>query len=449
MTALRRWLPTVATLSCYLGGIWLRWMYILHKHDPRDFVYSDMKMYMRLAQNLANPDHIPTALDVTHPPAMSMTLAWFLENYPDLQELVYLQLGVSILVPLSVGLLGLAAFGRKTALWAIAVSSLYFPFIDYGGYFLAEIYMMLLIPLCMALYLWAATAKRLAVRIAFAVAAGGVLFVAFSFKMVAIPGLVGFAIVHLLFYKGPRFRVKAAAFAIMLLTALPGAMQLQKRCTEVTGFFCVGSNKSGADFLMGHYGRVRSIRWKPKKGGSRRFGSPAAVQHGYSWRRTVDFSITDREQNMAAAWGWIRENRFKALVLSTEHVTDAFGVNLPWPSWATDWWAVSQAAQYIFLVFFGLPAIFRFIDIARRRGFIDMMRSMELSVISPYFGLALAVFIATGEARYRLPFDAVGIVVGLQFYLRFKLTPELAEPDAEEAADDDAQLLLFEPAPNG
>ncbi len=203
------------TLSFDLG------LYILKLHDPRDYVYSDMQIYMSLAKRLVDPEYVLGAQDVTHPAATSTLFSWFLSWDPGLQSLVYLPLMVACLVPLALGLLGRVAFERKTGLWAIVASSLYFPYIDYGGYFLSEIYMMLPVPLCMSLYLMANQAARAWTRILFGIGAGLILFLAVSFKTVALV-LVGFAMLHLLLSSAPERRIRLVAFGLMLSGGTPG-----------------------------------------------------------------------------------------------------------------------------------------------------------------------------------------------------------------------------------
>jgi len=421
----------LTTLASYAAGVYWRWLYIMEQHDPRQYVYSDMKMYMKMAERWVDPEYILKIGDVTHPPATAQLFAWFLRWDPTLQYLTNLQFAVCCAVPISIGLLGAAAFGRKTAMWSVIVASFYFPYVDYGGYFLSEIYMMALIPLCMAAYLMANQARHWPVRVLFGIVAGGLLFVSVAFKTVGLL-LIGFAMLHVLFARDQGWKIKVAAFALMVGTFTPGATYLVNRCSTATGKFCIGSNKSGADFLMGHSGRVRSIRWKNPNGGSRRFASPSWPQHGYKQKKVVPFAMTDGDANKKEAWRWIKENKMKAWVLSVEHIGDSFGTTSPWPSYVTKWWATSQLAQQLFMMFLMLPAFIRIIDMGRTGGIVGFLRSRELIVISPIFGIALAVFIATGEARYRLPFDAVLIVVGIQFYRFFRVKTPAVAPDQVE-----------------
>ena len=118
------------------------------------------------------------------------------------------------------------------------------------------------------------------------------------------------------------------------------------------------------------------------------------------------------------AWQWVGAAKLDALVLSVQHVFDLFSPNAPWPVIWTDEWATAQAHQYLFVIFLFWPALLLCFDLARCYGIRGLLRSREFALLSTVFGLVLAVIIATGEPRYRLPFDCVFIVLGVQFYRR-------------------------------
>ena len=69
----RFWLEIVA-LAAFAIGVYWRHRYIFKLHDPRKYIYSDMKMYFDLGTRLARPGYEPKPSDVTHPPGMSELL---------------------------------------------------------------------------------------------------------------------------------------------------------------------------------------------------------------------------------------------------------------------------------------------------------------------------------------------------------------------------------------
>ncbi len=465
------WLADVVAIAIFLlGSVW-RALHILRYHDPRKFVYSDMQMYVDLAKRISKPGYQLRPYDVTHPPGLTELIAFFHKRDPSLEQLVHFQLGVTMLVPLAVGAFGWAAFDKRVGRFALCAASLYLPFVDYGGYFLAEIYLTFTATLTMTAYL---TAVRLVspsqlsrerqILAGLLALAGGVVFsLAMLMKMVAAPAILAFLGIHVLFTKGAPFWRKLVLVLVLLVGAVPLSRWQAERCTRGNnGQFCPGSNKAGADFLMGHIGRVQGVVWKdPKLRGTVGFGSPAAYQHGYKEKPEFPFSITDNKRNNEEAWKWIKKHPFQAFVLQLEHVWDSFGGSLPWPSVATNYWAPSQLFHYLFLVFVLFPAMVKLLDIARQRSLLTLLRSTELAVVAPIFGVVVSVMMATGETRYRAPWDMTLLLLAIQFYRSLELrwrepvvagvdqtSPAAAPSDEPEPDEPEPEPDEPEPEPN-
>jgi hypothetical protein len=405
-----RW---AAVALVYVAGVAWR-AYHISFHDPRTSVYSDMALYVSISKRLATEGYKLIPFDVLHPPGMSVMFSKFIASDPELGSLVILQFVVSSLTPLAVGAMAWAAFDRLTAAWALAITSFGYFYVEYASFFLAEIYMMFLVPLTLALYITAVKSKKPWQVALIGCVAGVSFFVALAFKMVALAALPGFAIVHWLFTRGSSRRYKTIALVALFVGAAPGMFAMAARCTDANkGEFCFGSSKGSSDFLLGHYGRIHSLNWTDAT-----FGSPAAQQHGYEDKPKVGFSIMDSKANSDAAWDWVGRNELPALVLSVQHVFDMLSSNAPWPVIWTPEWPRAQGYQYLFVIFIMFPALMVFVDLARAHGFRGMLRSYEFALFSTLFGLFAAVFIATGEPRYRLPFDCVFIVLAVRFYIR-------------------------------
>lgn len=460
-------LDIAAIVAFLCGAVW-RGLYVLKFHDIRSHADSDMRMYLNLAKKFATPGFVPKIDDITHPPATAMLFSWFYRHDETYQSLAYFQTVITCLVPLAVAAFALAVFDRRTATWALIVSSLYFPFIDYGGYFLSEVYMILLNPLTAALFIASAKQKTIPRVVAVGLVAGVAFWVSMAFKMVAFPAMLGFCSLYWLFSRDASRKFKTIAVLTLFLGAAPGTIALSARCTKANeGHFCLVSNKSPADFLLGHYGRIQSLTWKvPSINYHVSFGNPSAYQHGYRETPTVAFKLTDGPQNNAAAWGWIRTHRIEALVLSIEHVYDTFCGGLPWPSIADAVWPASEGFHFIYLVFLLVPSLTLCLDVIRRQGLRKFLESRELLVLSLVFGLVAAVAAATGEPRYRIPYDSVFILLAIRFYLDFnqQRTPASeaivedtsrapasseaeTEAEAEAKADAAAEAKADAPAP--
>lgn len=440
------WLPSAITWVIFAIGVVVRWFYITRWHDPRKFVYSDMSMYVNLAKRLARPGYVVNIGDITHPPGLTWMLMFFQRFEPTLLGQVYCNFVVCALLPLAVGALGWVTLGKRTAQASVVVASLYFAFIDFGGYFLAEIHIAFVATLTMAAYLFAMkiadqepSRKRTASFLALSALAGFLFSLAMALKMVALPVILGFCAVHFLFSRTPKLLSRVVVLAVFLAASAPLTAKIVHRCTVANeGHFCSGSNKSAADFLLGHYGRIQGIEWRDPAvpGLVVGFGNPSAYQHGYRDKKVVPFLITNQKKNSEYAWTWIRENKIEALVLSFEHVWDCFGGAYPWPSNATGIWPGSYATHFGFLLLVFFPAMVVLVNVLRQRGVLGLLRSVEFLIASPIIGLCVAVFLASGEVRYRIPWDGVFIVLAVELYrrmtFRFGEKPLPPESESEE-----------------
>ena len=292
------------------------------------------------------------------PPGAPLFFAFLYARDPTLSLAVGAMLALAILLPLAVGGLGWAAFGKTTGKIAMAISSVYFPFIDYGGHFLTETPMTLLFALTMLLYLLAMRQPSAAPVLGWSVATGVALSITIAFKVVALPAMVCMVLAHLFLFRpagdtairrvtaSRRLRVFAAMGVFLGAIPLTAAMSI--RCARGNeGRMCFVCTKGPSDFLLGHYGRVQGIRWRSDTGHVEHAFSAAAIQHGYKELRVVPFDIADGPANSAAAWHWIGAHPVEALVLSCEHVYNLFG-SFPTPGVDTPSWMLIEASHFAF-----------------------------------------------------------------------------------------------------
>jgi hypothetical protein len=241
--------------------------------------------------------------------------------------------------------------------------------------------------------------------------------VGLTFKLLVVPALAPFFALTLFATRANR-RSALAFVCGAAIGFLPLTIYTAARCTRYNdNHFCLVSNRSGSEFLGGHYGRIGMIEWDdPVTKTVLTFGSPASYQHNLTEKKVVHFSITDSAKSKAEAWAWIREHKGEALILSLSHIDDMFETR-PWPSASNDW-ANVELFHYVFLVFILLPCILAIYDVVRERGWRRLLTSRELLLITPLFGLAVTVFVGAGEARYRVPFDTLLLVVAAEFLRR-------------------------------
>jgi hypothetical protein len=438
----RPWLPSTLTwLGWALGVLW-RWFHLTTWHDPRRFTHADLPDYVTLAKRLAQPGYVLTAGDVPTPPGITWLLEFFLRRDASLLQYVHFNFVVCALVPLAIGALGWVAFGKRTAQAAVVVASLSFALIDCGAYLTPDVHLALAGTLTLASYLQAMklagdapSPKRTAAFFGLAALSGLLFSLALALSLVALPAVLGFCAVHFLFTHGPAPRRKALVLAAFLVAAAPLTGKVAARCTAANGgHVCLSANTTQAAFLLGHYDRTGALEWHDpaKPGDVAVLSNLGAQQHGFRATKGVAFAITDQENNAAYAWSWIRQNPGKAFVLSLEHVWDSLCGTYPWPVHLVDQWALGYGSHFLFLVFALLPALTVLADLLRQRGLLGLLRSMEFAVVSPIFGVCAAAFATTGQARSRVPWDGVLLVLAVQFYRRLKPGLEAPRVDAGE-----------------
>ena len=94
---------------------------------------------------------------------------------------------------------------------------------------------------------------------------------------------------------------------------------------------------------------------------------------------------------------------------------------MPWPSLNSPQWPGAQGYHYLYLLLLLLPTLVRLLDTWRVQGFTGLLASRQLLLFSPLLALSAVVFIATGEARYRIPYDGIFIVLSIDFFRHWSL----------------------------
>jgi hypothetical protein len=419
--------PLLWVLLVYACGIGVRLIYTLGVQRPDHLIYSDMGLYVGLARRIAARMPLGPS-DVTHPLGYSEFLAFMMTEGYGLARAVGVQLVVTCLVPLAIGLLGAAAYGRRTGLLAIVFSSLYFPFIEYGALFLSEIHFIFWMTLAFAGLFGARRVRRRAAMIGLSAAAGLALSIATSLKSVALPAALLFFLadgVGLLLARPaegrspvrPLDRLKPWLLrgVVVAVAAAPLLGALARVCTHANeGRFCITGNKMGSDFLLGHYGRVADIEWRSDGRDQFRFGSPGSLLRHYDEHATVPFSMTDSDRNKAEAWRWIGKHPGEAIVLSLDHVYDTFFGASAWPTFNSGSWPYTNLSQYAFIIFLFAPTVLACARLAKR-GLRPALTSQTILALAPIAALTIIVAIATGEVRYRIPFDVFFIVIACAY----------------------------------
>ena len=95
-----------------------------------------------------------------------------------------------------------------------------------------------------------------------------------------------------------------------------------------------------------------------------------------------------------------------------------------WPTFGHPSWPWAHLFQYIFVVLLFIPTLFACARVARD-GLRAFLASRLALALAPLVALTVTVAIATGEVRYRIPFDPFFMIVACAL-----VTGELRNRDA-------------------
>jgi hypothetical protein len=211
-----------------------------------------------------------------------------------------------------------------------------------------------------------------------------------------------------------RFKPWLLRGVLVVVAAAPLLGALARVCTQANGSFCVTGNKMGSDFLLGHYGRVADVEWISENHSQFRFGSPGALLRHYDEHARVNFSMTDGAKNKAEAWRWIGKHPGEAIVLSIDHVYDTFFGASMWPTFNSGSWPYANLSQYAFIIFLLVPTVLACAQLGKR-GWRAALMSRTALAMAPIVALTIIVAYATGEVRYRIPFDIFFIAIACAY----------------------------------
>jgi len=415
--------PVLWVSLVYLCGVVIRILYTLKIQRPDSLLYADMGLYVDRARRIAAGVPL-TAPDVTQGMGFPALLA-FLIGDGRFGPAVIAQLVISCLLPLALGLLGAAAYGRRTGLLAVVFGSLYFPFMEYGAVFLSELHMIFWMALAWAGFMAARRAQRRGAALAFAAGGGLAVSIAATFKTLALPAAVAFFIADGIAAAlsrdgaGPstwleRLKPWVLRGAVVALAAAPVLGVMSSVCTRASGRFCVTGKELGHDFLLGHYGRIADIEWNGPKHEIYKFGSPSSFLRNYERHEKVPFSIGDAAANKAEAFRYIARHPGEAIVLSLDHVYDTLFGAVMWPTMNSPRWTIGAVSQFVFIVLLFVPTVLAAATVVRR-GLRTALTTRTALMLAPIGALLFTVMLATGEVRYRIPFDIFFITIACAY----------------------------------
>ena len=419
----RQHLATVIAIIIFAIGLWWRTEYLFYTHPPTQYIYSDMQGYVSSAINFFNPAYTPSIGDTLYPPGMAYFLGSLYKLDHSWKLAIFAQWLLSAVIPILMAIIATLLFNRITALAVLMIGSLYFPFIDYAGYFLAEnpfIFMMLISSICLLLALRSSHWTKMAW---WGILAGFSTGVGAAFRSVILAPAMLTAIylaIMAIKHRNRRIPVVIVSTLIGLLVVL---IPLSLRCTRLNdNRFSIISTNGGLNFLQGHYGHAGHFKFHDKKRGHYyEFGNPTVLYKRYEEEVHLACGPYDANKLQDIAWEWIRSHPLDAALNSIEHVFDLYFGSVQWPTSHTDQRRWALLFQYLYLVALLLPALFRLQQNTGSMARLDKSAFSDSILWLPNVGIIATALLIIGEARYRIPFDAYTIILAAAFFV--KATP--------------------------
>ncbi|MCE9545032.1 MAG: phospholipid carrier-dependent glycosyltransferase [Planctomycetia bacterium] len=524
------WAPRWGLISAFASGcafavgVCCRYFYIYHVHPPTSFIYSDMNGYVGTALAWIQPDHQFGPADAFQAPGYHWMLGFLFQRDPTKALAVLVQFLMSIAVPPMLALMTYRLYGRAVAMVSLALSSLYFPFIDYAGYFLSESPFLFSMVLSMLLLVWAIDARWGWLSQACALLSGITLGVSAAIKPAVLLGAVlifvwlagavwrhrwtwkdraawaglvlscaafgvtvGFkspiltllGSIPVLFFAGliawfqweqrEMWQPCWVRLGLVMITSVVGLamiiVPMSVRATHLNrGKFTLISTNGPMNMQQGHAGEnVSGVIFAPPGGGRWQWGSPTVNQkrgryveamtasgrlvdpNRYATTNYFEFAPWDRDRLNEVIWERICEAPEEVLLQSCNNVYETIFTAMPWPSSAIGGTPTERGVAALSILFqlgytwlILLPA---FLHLVIRRHEFSEKAGPGLAdglMVLPFIGLLMTVFLATPEARYRIPFDVFLIVLAARFYTwgvsrQDSLRPPVATLKAESA----------------
>ncbi|MCW8132031.1 MAG: glycosyltransferase family 39 protein [Planctomycetota bacterium] len=410
---------TWLAFGCYLAGVVLRVLFILSWNNANhpDRIFSDMKAYHISAQRFCDPAYVPDITDTIYPPGGGIYFGLLMKLDAELHAAVRIQCVLACLVPLLLMGIGRRLFGPRVGLFALGVSSLYFPLFEYFGYLLTEGPFTLFLLLSFYLLCVSLTAKKAWAAWVAGGGAGLMLGVAGSFKSVALSSALLVFVALLLMRRKARFRLlptMLASAAGLVLVLVP----LSMRATRLNeGRFLLIANEAHRSFLLGHHGRVRWAGWTDgRRNYHHEFGCPVAYQKGYQDVLSLDVGVYEGEKQYRMAWDWMAEHPLEAFLQSVEHSFDLFNMYAVWPGMAMPYVTWVYLFGEIYLVLLVIPAG---VHLWRRRAGLFRFQPAfwgDWMALLPLVSVIAVAFLFIGEPRYRIPYDGFMILLAARAY---------------------------------
>lgn len=401
VTALRRVNVAIfVTPLLFCLAIVLRAFYVLKGPVLSSEIFSDMKMYINISNDIGNDVWKTTHFfqSIGYPLIIS-----FIRKLTSHTAVVItsLQALASLVVVACMYQLTKESIGKKTAQFSLFIGAVHLPWILYGNFALPETFFTMFLSLCALLSL---KIVRQEGRVVLYSRLWGLFFIA-AFWLKGTHALWGplFLLSLLVLH---RFRSIKSVFAIGVVVAIGLTMHGLFSYSKI-GKFQLSSSTSGLNFIEGKCPEKRNID-----------------SLGYSWQSPLYYQM---EMHKAKTWdrpftesGYFFKEGVKCiardpfvLVQSFESIPFLFYGNQMWPFNRKAFARYVRLYELIFTVFL-VTGLCVFLATFRRRN--GSAEEFIVWVI-PVIAIFLCVYIFKSEIRYRVPYDIWFIPIAVYGWL--------------------------------
>jgi hypothetical protein len=415
-------------IACFVVGSWLRIDY-LRDHHPRHYASSDAADYLERAQAWLAVGATERIDDTIWPPGTPALLALLSALDPGQELGAYGNALAGLLVVLLTAASVSMIAGKRAGWIALALAALHPGFIHYQGFFLAEQPFQLSVALALFLSVSALTSldQRAGPGWLAGVAIGIAWGLAALFRANALPvvGGASLAVGLLCFRTRDRRALRlGVGLALGLCVVLSAAAQ---RCTAVSGGrFCLVSNNVAMNIALGQAGQVMGLEFRDDAAPTETSAwvPPALLHHGYKGMGRVPATIYDSGGVLRWVGQRFIEDPVLFVVRAVGNALDLFGLDY-WPDGYGDW---PERAVMVWRQLWNalvlIPAIYCAARLTRTawrptaspRDDVDKRRPMPAFLLGSLAGLLFSAAVSLGEARYRIPFDAIFIALASAVY---------------------------------
>jgi hypothetical protein len=412
-STLRAVLPAFA-IPFWLGGVAWRYDHLFYAHPMTQYIYSDMQGYYESALRYVTPGFVPSIADTIYPPGTGYFFGLMHKLDPSWVAAQWALFTLSCAVPLILGWIASTLFGIRVASLTVILASVYFPFVDFFGFFLSEALFIPAMVGALALLILALRARHRVVAVLPAVASGTMFGLAASVKTVALASAALLVLVLVWWQWRGRLRGLYRIAGVMVLGTSAVLFAVSQRCTRANeGHFCLVSNNGPVAAIFGHTAWVRAITWRDSaRGITLGWGCPVSAQRRMFDRDiTFDFGAYDSKANTRKLVEIVRKDPLGSLALSFDQVCNLFYGSIPWPSSHTKWGQVALESEQLFLLICTLPAL---LHLRTRVGSVLRLNptaAPEILLCLPILGVVMTCFVTQGDPRYRIPFDGFIMVL--------------------------------------